>query len=113
MTTDLTVAPATATIAEAAQLMSLRQVGSVLVLDDDELLGIFTERDVVRALATEFDAAGHPIATWMTAEPATMTPDDDPGDALRAMLSGGFRHVPVLDAGRVVGIVSIRDLAPR
>jgi CBS domain-containing protein len=106
-----TVGPA-ATVGEAAEVMSIRRVGSVLVLDPHgDLRGIFTERDIVRALAFEHDAASHPVAQWMTSEPMTMEPDANDDDALRIMLDRGFRHLPVLDDGRVVGMVSIRDLA--
>ncbi len=108
----LSVAPE-ATVAEAAQLMSVRHVGSCLILDGERLIGIFTERDIVRALASDFDAAGHAVAGWMTRDPVGLGPDATTGQALDRMLSEGFRHLPVIDEGRVVGVVSLRDLAPR
>jgi CBS domain-containing protein len=113
MTRDLvTVAPAT-TVAEAATLMSTRHVGSVLVMDGDRLSGIFTERDIVRALAGDFDASGHEVGAWMTSDPVSATPATTASEALESMLSRGFRHLPVVDDGRVTGIVSIRDVTPR
>jgi len=113
MSTDLIVVPSTATVAEAAQMMSVHHVGSALVMDGEHLAGIFTERDIVRALGTDFDATGHPVATWMTRDPETMTPDTTTIEALDRMLHKGFRHLPVVDDERVLGVVSLRDLAPR
>ena len=111
MTTDLLIVPPSATVAETATMMGQRGTGSALVMESDTLLGIFTERDVVRALGQQFDAAGHRVSEWMTADPDTVPPDTSPGDALRTMLQRGFRHLPVTREGRVVGIVSIRDLS--
>lgn len=106
----LSVAPAT-TVAEAATMMGERRVGSALVMDDGRLLGIFTERDIVRALGQDFAAAERPVTEWMTAEPVTVPPATPADEALRTMLDGGFRHLPVADGEEVVGIVSIRDLS--
>jgi len=111
MTTELVAVEQGSTVAEAAQAMSVGKVGSVLVLDQGRLLGIFTERDIVRALATEHDAANHAVAQWMTRDPATMEPNDDPSGALELMLARGFRHVPIVEDGVAVGMVSIRDLS--
>jgi CBS domain-containing protein len=113
MSTELLTVDPAATVAEAAQLMSIRRVGSALVVEADELLGIFTERDIVRALATEHDAATHVVADWMTATPVTLSPGATPTEALQRMLEDGFRHLPVVEEGRLVGIVSIRDLSGR
>lgn len=106
----LSVAPAT-TVAEAATMMGERRVGSALVMEDGRLLGIFTERDIVRALGQDFAAAERPVTEWMTAEPVTVPPATPADEALRTMLDGGFRHLPVADGEEVVGIVSIRDLS--
>jgi len=111
MRTELVTVDADATVAEVAALMSIHHVGAALVARDDRLLGIFTERDIVRALAAEHDAAGHVVGSWMTAEPVTMPPEASATDALRLMLGSGFRHLPVVEDGRLVGIVSIRDLS--
>ena len=91
--------------------MSLRHVGSALVMDGDRLLGIFTERDIVRALASDFDAAGHIVDASMTRDPRTLPGRRD--RRARHDARGGFRHLPVTDGDRIVGIVSLRDLAPR
>jgi CBS domain-containing protein len=80
-------------------------------MDGDQVLGIFTERDIVRALAADFDAAGHVVTDWMTAQPATVEPDLSARAALDRMLAAGYRHLPVVENGATVGIVSIRDLS--
>ncbi len=101
----------TMTVAEAATVMGERKIGSALVMDGDRLAGIFTERDIVRALGEHFDAAGHPVSEWMTADPTTVPPDTPVQEALSTMLDRGFRHLPVTDGERVLGIVSMRDLS--
>lgn len=106
----VTVGPGT-TLAETATLMGTHQVGSVLVVEDDRLLGIFTERDALRALASDFDAETHPVSEAMTPNPVTATPSTDAREALRLMLDRGFRHLPVVEDGRIRGVVSIRDLS--
>jgi CBS domain-containing protein len=106
----LSVAPST-TVAEAATMMGERRVGSALVMEGDALLGIFTERDIVKALGADFDAAKHQVAEWMTRNPTTVPPESPARDALKTMLDGGFRHLPVLEADKVIGVVSMRDLS--
>ncbi len=105
-----TVGP-TDTVGEAVGVMAQNRVGSVLVMEAEMLLGIFTERDTVRALSQAHDAARHEIQSWMTHDPKTVAPDADADDALRTMLDHGFRHLPVVENGKVVGMVSMRDLA--
>lgn len=106
----LTVAP-DATVADAARSMGERGVGAVLVLEGARLLGIFTERDVLKVVAAGLEAAGTmPISSLMTRYPETIEPSDTTEHAAALMVHGGFRHLPVVDAGTVVGIVSIRDL---
>jgi CBS domain-containing protein len=106
----LYVAPST-TVAEAATMMGERRVGSALVMEGDALLGIFTERDIVKALGADFDAAKHQVAEWMTRNPTTVPPESPARDALKTMLDGGFRHLPVLEGDKVIGVVSMRDLS--
>ncbi len=106
----ITVDPA-ATVAQAATVMAEKRVGSALVMEGDSLAGIFTERDIVRALSQDFDAPGHPITHWMTRDPITVGPDASVEDALETMLAGGFRHLPVMDGDTVLGVVSMRDLS--
>ncbi|HWM41604.1 MAG TPA: CBS domain-containing protein [Burkholderiales bacterium] len=103
-------ADAEITVAAAARLMKERRVGAILVLEEGKLAGIFTERDAVfRVVAEGRDPAGTRIAEVMTANPRTITPDRPFGHALHLMYEGGFRHVPVVDNGRPLGVVSSRD----
>jgi CBS domain-containing protein len=111
MTTELLHIDPTTTVAEAATTMGARKVGAALVTVEGKLLGIFTERDIVKALAAHFDAAGHPVEQWMTKDPRTITSTETENDALDIMLAHGFRHLPVVDDGTLVGIISIRDVS--
>ena len=111
MSTTLTIVEPEATLGEAATMMGERHVGSVIVCDEDRLVGILTERDIVRALSREHDAPQRPVVEWMSKDPTTTKPDADVKEALRTMVDGGFRHLPITDQGKVVGMVSIRDVA--
>lgn len=113
MSTDLVWVEPDSTVAAAATLMGGRHVGAALVMKDDSLVGIFTERDVLTALGSDFDVAGHLVSEWMSREPTTIGPEADHKEAMDLMLEGGYRHLPVVEGERVVGIVSLRDLAPR
>jgi CBS domain-containing protein len=102
--------PKEATVSEACRRMHERRVGAVLVLDREQrLAGIFTGRDAVRLLAEGKDAAKTALAEVMTAKPSTLASGASAIDALRLMEDGGFRHVPVVDQGKVVSIVSRGD----
>ena len=99
-----------ATVVEAARLMKERNVGSVLVVEGQRLAGIFTERDALfRVLAAARDPATTTIGEAMTPQPQTMHPDEPFVRALRVMHEGKFRHLPVVEYGRPIGIVSVRD----
>jgi CBS domain-containing protein len=111
MSTSLCVVEPESTVGEAATLMGGRSVGSVLVCEGDRLVGILTERDIVRALSSTHDAPQRPVVEWMTKDPQTIGPDTPVKEALRSMVDAGFRHLPVVDGERVVGMVSIRDVA--
>jgi CBS domain-containing protein len=108
MSGSLLVASPADTLADAAHRMADRRVGAILVVDGDRLAGILTERDVLRA-AGRGSVEGS-VAQWMTADPDTVPPDATIGMAAAMMVHGGSRHVPVVDGGKLVGIVSIRDL---
>lgn len=98
------------TVRNACRAMWERRTGSVLVVDSQECLaGIFTGRDAVRLLAKGRDAAKSRLATAMTRNPVAVTPRNSAIDALRAMNAGGFRHVPVTENGKVLGVVSRGD----
>jgi len=92
----------------AAERMNERRVGAVLVMDDERLVGILTERDVLRAVAT--GQIGGAVGDAMTAAPDTVEADESAGQAAALMIHGGFRHLPVVEADRVIGMISIRDL---
>ncbi len=96
-------------LGNAATKMVERKVGAALILDGERLIGILSERDVLRAVAAG-GAESAPVAAWMTANPETIEPDDSLDQAAVLMIHGGFRHLPVVDGGRAVGILSIRDL---
>jgi CBS domain-containing protein len=96
-------------LTEVAQRMVSRDVGAVLVLDDERLVGILTERDVLRAVAAGI-REDTLVAECMTRDPETMEPDEPIRQAAVLMIHGGFRHVPIVEHDRVVGMLSIRDL---
>ncbi len=108
---QLLVATAKTTVSEAARLMEKHQVGAVMVVDaHGRLSGIFTERDAVfRVLAGGRDPAATRLSEVMTRKPQTIHPDKPVGHALHMMYESGFRHVPVVEGGRPVGMVSARD----
>jgi CBS domain-containing protein len=104
----LSVAPDD-TIAEVAKRMVAKDVGAVLVHDGDELCGILTERDVLRAVADGLDETTR-VRDRMTENPETLDAGDTTEHAAVLMIHGGFRHLPVMEGGAVVGMLSIRDL---
>jgi len=102
--------PATASVQAACKTMHKRRIGAVLVTDaKGRLSGIFTGRDAVRFVAGGKDPAATTLRAVMTRKPQTMPPGRTAIEALRLMRDGGFRHVPVLEADRIVGIVSRGD----
>ena len=111
MTKDVLAVAPEDTIGEAAQLMADRGVGSAVVSDFGRIIGILTERDLLRAVAARIHTSDARVREWMTAEPVTLPPTATAEEAGRLMLEHGFRHVPVVDSGRAIGIVSIRDVA--
>jgi CBS domain-containing protein len=100
----------TATVYEAALLMKERGKGALLVLDGSKLVGIFTERDALyRVIAAARDPATTSVGDVMTPQPQSIHPDEPFLHALRVMHQGGFRHLPVVEHGRPLGVVSSRD----
>jgi CBS domain-containing protein len=98
------------TVQQACRCMWEGRTGSVLVLDDQQrLTGIFTGRDAVRTLAQGKSADKTPLVQAMTPNPITITPDNRAVDALREMSNRGFRHLPVVENGRIWGVVSRSD----
>src|SRR6059058_4500984 len=103
----LTVAPED-TIGETAQKMVELGVSSAVVSDYGRMIGIVTERDLTRAVAGRVHTSEARVREWMTAEPVTLTREASAGEAARIMLENGFRHIPIVEDERTVGIVSIR-----
>ncbi|MCC7366203.1 MAG: CBS domain-containing protein [Dehalococcoidia bacterium] len=104
------ISPA-ATVQEAVRLMNERGVGALLVMDRDRLAGIFTERDVLRRIVgAGQSAAAARVSGVMTATVATIDTQTRVQDAMELMTNERFRHLPVLEDGKVVGIISIGDL---
>lgn len=103
--------PASTTVREATRNMSERHIGAVLVGTAEDLQGIFTERDVLtRVVARGLDPDSTKLESVMTSNPDTVGPNDIAASVLDRMRESGYRHLPVLAEGKVVGIVSIRDL---
>ncbi len=98
-------------VVEALRQMRDNRVRSVLVIDDDVLAGIVTQGDcAIKVLLPGLDAKQTPVRQVMTSNPVTVKPDDALESCMAMMASRGFRHLPVLDAGEVVGVISIGDV---
>jgi CBS domain-containing protein len=107
---ELVAITATQSVMDAAKLMATKRVGAVVVIEDAELNGIITERDILtRVVATGRAPASVTVAEVMTRNPVTITLDKQFSHALVMMAEGGFRHMPVVEDGKVEGVVSIRD----
>lgn len=103
-------APPDTTVSKAAKLMAKKNVGAVMVVEEEKLVGIFTERDAVfRVMAQGRDANATRLSEVMTLEPQTVDPDKTFGFAMLIMQENGFRHVPVIENGKPIGIVSARN----
>jgi CBS domain-containing protein len=98
-------------VAEAVALMRQHRVGCVLVCDGDALLGIFTERDLMRRVLADGRPLTTPVADVMTPRPVVVRPKEPIGAAVRQMERGGYRHLPVVDeAGRLLGVLSVKRI---
>ena len=107
----LAALPPTATVRDALQLMAERQIGSVLVVQGDALLGIFTERDYARKLALQgLSSAETMLVNVMTARLYVVSPRQTVQECLGIITKGRLRHLPVVDGGELVGLISIGDL---
>jgi CBS domain-containing protein len=106
---EVSVAPED-TLGEAAERMAEDGVGSAVVLDSGRLIGILTERDLLRAVAGRVHTSEARVRAWMTVDPLTATEATSADEAIRTMLEQGFRHLPVVEGGRTIGVVSLREL---
>ena len=107
--TFITVAPED-TLGEVAERMSAQNVGAVVVKDFGRLIGILTERDMLRAMAARVHTSAARVRQWMTENPITASPDTTFDEGSKIMLDKGFRHLPVVDGETILGIVSLRRI---
>jgi CBS domain-containing protein len=98
------------TLEEAATEMVRHDVGSLAVIDGSNLIGIITERDVLRAVAKDANIEGDTVSSWMTPDPDTVSANLDIDDAVDWLLATGYRHLPVVEDGTLLGVASIKDL---
>jgi CBS domain-containing protein len=103
----ITVAPED-TLGEVARKMVDKNMGAVIVKDYGRLVGILTERDMLKAMAARVHTSEARVRQWMTPDPVTITPDTPLDEASQIMLDNGFRHLPVMEGSAVVGYVSLR-----
>lgn len=107
---NLITAEVTDTLFEAAQKMARNHVGALAVLDEGTLVGVLSEADVVAAVAEEASLELTAVDEYMTADAITVIPDDDAGIAAQRMIEHGIGHLPVMDAGSAIGMLSKGDL---
>jgi CBS domain-containing protein len=112
MTKDVLTVEPSDTIGEAAEKMHAANVGAVVVVEDMvRVVGIITERDLLRAVAQRARAAEARVRQWMTENPLTVEPETTIDEATKIMFDNSFRHLPVVKDGRPLGIVSLRVLS--
>jgi CBS domain-containing protein len=109
MSRDLLTVGPFVPLTEVTKRMVSRDVGAVIVMDGARLVGILTERDVLRAVASGLDDSTL-VKDCMTRDPDTLESDETTRQAATLMIHGGFRHLPIVDGDEVVGMLSIRDL---
>ena len=108
---SLILVNADTTVREAAKLMATHKIGAVMVGEGRTLTGIFTERDLAfKVVAAGRDPDKVRLSEVMTRDPDTLRPDSTAHEALQRMSQRGYRHLPVVEAGKLVGMVSIRDI---
>jgi len=106
----LIVSPATP-VADVLKIMVEKKIGCVLIVENEKASGIFSERDALMRLGADYAAlTSRPISDFMTPNPETVMLNDRIAFALHKMDLGGYRHIPVLDEGKVVGVISVRDI---
>jgi CBS domain-containing protein len=110
MSSDLVVVAPDDALGEAAEKMSVRGVGAALVMDGGRLLGILTERDLLNAVASHVDVREARVREWMTEGPVTAPQTMPIARAATIMVTRGFRHLPIVEGDRTIGIVSLRDV---
>ena len=112
MTPNPTTVESSAPIVEAAEKMRSENIGDVIVVDGGQIKGIVTDRDItVRAVAERKDPTSSSVSEIFSSDPSTLTPDAEPGEAVRLMTEMNIRRLPIVENGKPVGIVSLGDLA--
>src|SRR5580658_1406499 len=101
---------AEASLADAARTMAEARTGSVVVTEGHKVIGILTERDLLRAAAAGAEAGREPTRLWMTSGPDVLGPDEEAGAAWASLTHHHYRHLPVVEGDALVGVVSLRDL---
>jgi CBS domain-containing protein len=109
MATDVLAVSPDTTMADAARHMVAREAGAAVVIEDGDLVGVISERDLMRAIP-DACSPDTPVADRMSRHVRTASPTTTVAEAMAIMIEGRFRHLPVAEAGRVLGIVSMRDL---
>ena len=104
----ITVAPEDTLGEVAERMVEEKKGGAVVVMDYGRMIGILTERDLLRAIAYRVHTSEARVREWMTADPITVPPETTLDDASQLMLDKNFRHLPVVEGGRIVGVVSLR-----
>jgi citrate synthase len=110
MSTPALVCGTDTLLADAAHRMREAESGSIIVVEEGKAIGILTERDLLRAAAARLDPVSERVGLWMTPNPDTLGPEEEAGAAWASLSHHHYRHLPVVDAGELVGVVSIRDL---
>ena len=110
MSRDLLAVAPEDTLGEAAEKMAGRGVGAALVMDFGRLVGILTERDLLAAVAGRVQTSEARVREWMTENPVTVSEETPIGRAASIMVAHNFRHLPIVDGERTIGIVSLRDV---
>ena len=105
-----TVIGVEASVADASEALIGSEIGSLVVVDGRKLVGIITERDVVRTIAQGADPEEEVVSDWMSDAPDTFSPDVEVEEAAAWLLEIGYRHMPVMDEGELLGVVSLRDI---
>ncbi len=105
-----TVCGSDTTLSAAANVMGAQGIGSLGVVDGGNLIGIFTDRDLLRAVAASADNDRATVGEWMTPDPDVLSPEVDVADAADWLLATGYRHLPVVEHGTLLGVVSIKDV---
>jgi CBS domain-containing protein len=104
----ITVAPEDTLGEVAERMVEEKKGGAVVVMDYGRMIGILTERDLLRAIAYRVHTSEARVREWMTADPITVPPETTLDEASQLMLDKNFRHLPVIEGGRIVGVVSLR-----